>query len=490
MTDPILLVEDDISIAIVITTALEDEGLNVMRCDSIVDRDRLLASRRFAAMLTDVMLKDGDGIETIGTVHDAAPDMPIIILSAQNTLDTAVRATESGAFEYFPKPFDLDELVRAVKQAVGSSASTVVPSAADEGMALPLVGRSPAMQAVYRMITRVLRNDLTVLILGESGTGKELVAEAIHQLGGRSNGPFVAVNTAAIPAELIESELFGHEKGAFTGAMNRHIGKFEQAHGGTLFLDEIGDMPMQAQTRLLRALQSGRILRVGGREEVPFDARIIAATNKDLVPMIANGTFREDLYYRLNVVPIQLPPLRERGDDIAALGRHFLAQAARDGLPAHALSDAAADLLCRQPWRGNVRELKNLIYRVALLARDEVIDEHTIGRALAEEGGQPARQERGGTAATQAGERADDLAGALGRWLTANAPEPGEIYARAIAAFERPLFAHMLDTTGGNQLRAAQMLGINRNTLRKRLVELDIDPDAYGHRAQPGNAGR
>jgi len=491
VSDPILLVEDDISIAIVITTALEDEGLQTVRCDTIAERDRLLASRRFAMMVTDVMLKDGDGIETIGKVRAAAPDMPIIILSAQNTLDTAVRATDSGAFEYFPKPFDLDELVRAVKQAIGNSASAAVPEPSEEAMALPLVGRSPAMQAVYRMITRVLRNDLTVLILGESGTGKELVAEAIHQLGGRSTGPFVAVNTAAIPAELIESELFGHEKGAFTGAMNRHIGKFEQAHGGTLFLDEIGDMPMQAQTRLLRALQSGRILRVGGREEVPFDARIIAATNKDLVPMIADGTFREDLYYRLNVVPIHLPPLRERGDDIAALGRHFLAQAARDGLPVHALSEDAAALLCRQPWRGNVRELKNFIYRVALLARDDVIDEHTLRSALADESGHGARAERGGpTASAAPAERSDDLAGALGRWLTANAPASGEIYARAIAAFERPLFAHMLDATGGNQLRAAQMLGINRNTLRKRLVELDIDPDSYGNRGQAGSATR
>ncbi len=486
MSDPILLVEDDISIAIVITTALEDEGLAVVRCDTIAERDRQLAARRFAMMLTDVMLKDGDGIETIGNVRTAAPDMPMIILSAQNTLDTAVRATESGAFEYFPKPFDLDELVRAVKQAIGNSASPQMQDPAEEGMALPLVGRSPAMQAVYRMITRVLRNDLTVLILGESGTGKELVAEAIHQLGGRSSGPFVAVNTAAIPADLIESELFGHEKGAFTGAMSRHVGKFEQAHGGTLFLDEIGDMPMQAQTRLLRALQSGRILRVGGREEVPFDARIIAATNKDLVPMIADGTFREDLYYRLNVVPIQLPPLRERGEDIAALSRHFLAQAARDGLPHHVLNDEAAALLCRQPWRGNVRELKNFIYRVALLARDDVIDAYTVHGALSDESGSFSRAQGGQPTPMAGGERADDLAGALGRWLTANAPPSGEIYARAIAAFEKPLFAHMLDATGGNQLRAAQMLGINRNTLRKRLVELDIDPDAYGHRGQTG----
>lgn len=481
MTDPILLVEDDISIAIVITTALEDEGMTVVRCDTIAERDKLLNARNFSVMVTDVLLKDGDGIDTIGSVHETSPDMPIIMLSAQNTLDTAVRATDSGAFEYFPKPFDLDELVSAVKQARGTSAPAPASEPVEEVMTLPLVGRSPAMQAVYRMITRVLRNNLTVLILGESGTGKELVAEAIHQLGGRNNGPFVAVNTAAIPADLIESELFGHEKGAFTGAVNRHIGKFEQAQGGTLFLDEIGDMPMQAQTRLLRALQSGMILRVGGREEVPLNTRIIAATNKDLVPMIAAGTFREDLYYRLNVVPIQLPPLRERGQDIAALARHFLGQAAKDGLPSHVLSDAAADLLCKQPWRGNVRELKNFIFRIALLARDDVIDEQTVRAALQENtSAAPVQSGADGDAMPASGaERGDDLASALGRWLASNSPPPGEIYAQAMAAFEKPLFAHMLDTTGGNQLRAAQMLGINRNTLRKRLVELQIDPDIY-----------
>ena len=225
------------------------------------------------------------------------------------------------------------------------------------------------MQEVYRMITRVLRNDLTVLILGESGTGKELVAEAIHQHGSRKSGPFVAVNTAAIPSELIESELFGHEKGAFTGAVGRHIGKFEQADGGTLFLDEIGDMPIEAQTRLLRALQSGRVRRVGGREEIATDVRIIAATNRDLAPLIAAGRFREDLFYRLNVVTIHLPPLRERPDDVAALTRHFLALAANEGLPRRRLSESAIELLQRQPWRGNVRELRNFAYRAALLSR-------------------------------------------------------------------------------------------------------------------------
>jgi two-component system nitrogen regulation response regulator GlnG len=356
-----------------------------------------------------------------------------------------------------------------VRQAAGSSGA-LLGGAEDDGpgQGLPLVGRSSAMQAVYRMITRVLRNDLTVLILGESGTGKELVAEAIHQLGQRQKGPFVAVNTAAIPAELIESELFGHEKGAFTGAVARHIGKFEQAAGGTLFLDEIGDMPMQAQTRLLRALQSGSIRRVGGREEVGIDARIIAATNKDLEPMIAAGQFREDLYYRLNVVPIHLPPLRERADDIEALAKHFLVAAAGEGLPRRQLARDAVAMLARQPWRGNVRELRNFIYRLALLAREDVIDASALEPMLAT----AVRVEDAGVAPS-------DLAGAVEHWLAQESPPAGHIYDAALAAFETPLFIQILGLTGGNQLRAAQMLGINRNTLRKRLGELAIDPDKF-----------
>jgi two-component system nitrogen regulation response regulator GlnG len=465
----VLLVEDDDSIAIVITAALEAEGFTVRRCASIAERDRLLGEARFSALVTDVMLPDGDGIATLDEVRKDHARMPVIVLSAQNTLDTAVRASDTGAFEYFPKPFDIDELARTVRQAIGSGSASAAPADEDEGVlqGLPLVGRSAPMQAVYRMITRVLRNDLTVLILGESGTGKELVAEAIHQLGNRREGPFVAVNTAAIPAELIESELFGHEKGAFTGAVARHSGKFEQANGGTLFLDEIGDMPMQAQTRLLRALQSGSIRRVGGRDEVKVDTRIVAATNRDLEPMIAAGQFREDLYYRLNVVPIHLPALRERADDIEALARHFLHLAAGEGLPRRQLSPDAAELLARQPWRGNVRELRNFVYRMALLSREDMIDAGSVLPLISQ-----ARSEGG------SGE-AEGLASAVSRWLAENRPAAGAIYDTALAAFEAPLFAEVLGQTGGNQLRAAQLLGINRNTLRKRLSELEINPDLF-----------
>jgi two-component system nitrogen regulation response regulator GlnG len=461
----ILLVEDDPAIATVITAALEDEGFSVDRTDSIAGRDELLAGGRYAVMLTDVVLSDGDGIASLPTVRGNTPAMPIIVLSAQNTLDTAVRASDIAAFEYFPKPFDLEELMRAVTQAAGQGAR-VRPASAESEEALPLVGRSRAMQGVYRMITRVLRNDLTVLILGESGTGKELVAEAIHQLGHRRSGPFIAVNTAAIPRDLIESELFGHEKGAFTGAVTQAIGKFEQANGGTLFLDEIGDMPVEAQTRLLRTLQSGRIRRVGGRQEIGVDVRILAATNRDLAPMIAAGTFREDLYYRLAVVPIELPPLRDRRDDIAPLTRHFLGQAASEGLSRRQIDASGVEALERRPWRGNVRELRNAVFRLALMARDDTIDRETVEAVLGASTG----------LATPEGPPA--LSDALDAWLRdAHLPD-GQVYDAVISEIERPLFAYALRATGGNQLRAARLLGINRNTLRKRLTDLEIDPDA------------
>jgi two-component system nitrogen regulation response regulator GlnG len=471
MADSILLVEDDPGIATVIVTALSDEGFDVDRVEGIAARDEILAKRSFAVMLTDVVLPDGDGLASLGAVREAYPAMPVIVLSAQNTLDTAVRATDLSAFEYFPKPFDLDELVRAVVQAAGQRDRESAPAIDEEsGAGLPLVGRSRAMQGVYRMITRVLRNDLTVLVLGESGTGKELVAEAIHQLGHRKSGPFVAVNAAAIPHDLIESELFGHEKGAFTGAVAQAIGKFEQANGGTLFLDEIGDMPLEAQTRLLRALQSGRIRRVGGRQEISVDVRIVAATNRDLAPMIAAGTFREDLFYRLNVVPMELPPLRARRDDIDALARHFLGLAVGEGLPRRRIDPGGVAALERYPWRGNVRELRNAIYRLALIAREETIDADTVEAVL---GSVPTTEEGG----TELG-----FAGALESWLRVTPVREGQLYHDALAELERPLIAHALAETGGNQLRAARLLGINRNTLRKRMTDLRLEPDSLMRR--------
>ena len=459
-----LVVEDDMAIATVLVAGLEDEGFAVDVRDDVAGRDAALATGGYDVMLTDVVLADGDGIATLGAVRAAHPDLPVIIISAQNTLDTAVRATGNGAFEYFPKPFDLDELVAAARQAAeGAKRAAPVDDVDPDGM--PLIGRSRPMQEVYRLITRVLHNDLSVLVLGESGTGKELVAEAIHELGSRKTGPFVAVNAAAIPRELIESELFGHEKGAFTGATARSIGKFEQANGGTLFLDEIGDMPAEAQTRLLRALQSGRIRRVGGAEEIAVDVRIIAATNRDLAPMIAQGSFREDLYYRLNVVPIPLPPLREREGDIVLLARHFLARAAEEGLPQRRLGDDAAALLDTQPWRGNVRELQNAMYRASVLARDDVIGSDALLPLL--------------DRADATSSDSDDIADAVSSWLAARRFSEGELYHAALATLEAPVFRHAMSQTHGNQVKAAQLLGINRNTLRKRLQELAIDPEEF-----------
>jgi two-component system nitrogen regulation response regulator GlnG len=461
MAKSVLLVEDDRAIGQVIVAALEAEGCTVDHCTSVARRNALLADKGYAVILTDVMLEDGDGIATLGTVLEQHPDTPVIVLSAQNTLDTAVRASEAGAYEYFPKPFDLDELIRAVLQAAARSADSSASADADPAESgLPLVGRSAPMQTVYRMITRVLRNDLSVLILGESGTGKELVAEAIHQLGHRKQGPFVAVNMAAIPAELIESELFGHEKGAFTGAVAQQIGKFEQAHGGTLFLDEIGDMPMQAQTRLLRTLQTGRITRVGGHREIELDVRFVAATNKPFGPLIEAGLFREDLYYRINVVPIDLPPLRDRLSDIPALVDHFLALAVHEGLPRRSFDAGAIAAMQRRNWRGNVRELRNMVFRAVIMSRDDLITADALGAIFDEPtlGGEARREE-------------SDFDQAVNRFLLTERPEHGAVYDRALAAFEIPLLQSIMRQCDGNQVKAAAMLGINRNTLRKKLLE-------------------
>jgi two-component system, NtrC family, nitrogen regulation response regulator GlnG len=463
----VLIVEDDSSIGMVVRAALEAEGIDADVVESVKARDAALAAIRYDLMLTDVVLKDRDGISSLEPVIAEWPDMPIIIMSAQNTLDTAVRASEINAFEYFPKPFDLNELVIAAKQGINKRQNDT--AASHETLleaTMPMVGRSVAMQDVYRMVARLLRNDLTALILGESGTGKELVAEAIHSLGHRKTGPFVAVNMAAIPSELIEAELFGHEKGAFTGAVGQGIGRFEQAQGGTLFLDEIGDMPHHAQTRLLRALQSGSISRIGGKASIRLDVRIIAATNQDLEALIAEGKFREDLYYRLNVVPVHMPPLRARPEDIGLLAQHFLSMAVREGLPAKQIDDQAIAVMTSMPWRGNVRELKNFIYRLVLTTREDRISDATL---------------------TQLGNQAPEVGdiqsagctfdSAVGRFMSEQQHKgdgPQRIYARALAAFEKPLLQRIMAQAKGNQLQAAAMLGINRNTLRKKLTDYGL----------------
>jgi two-component system nitrogen regulation response regulator GlnG len=476
----ILVVDDDAAIRTVVAQALRRGGHDVVSADSLAALERALTAAVPDVLIPDVVLPDGDGIDHVRSVATRFPTLPIIVLSAQNTLTTAVRAAEVGAYEYLPKPFDLDVLARAVTGALarGGIASDQGPG---EDSALPLIGRSAAMQDVYRVIARVVSNDLTVLISGESGTGKELVARAIHDLGPRRAAPFVAINMAAIPRELIEAELFGHERGAFTGAATRNAGRFEQAAGGTLFLDEIGDMPMEAQTRLLRVLQSGEFTSVGGARTIQVDVRILAATNRDLTAQVATGQFREDLFYRLNVVPITLPALRERRQDIALLARHFLGHAAAQGLPRRQLASDAIAALGGHDWPGNVRELENLMRRLAVLSRDEVIGADTIRATL----GAPAATGDGGDA---------DIAVAVHALIERIAREhpaaldDGTLYDRVIGEVERPLIEAMLARHGHNQLRAARAMGINRNTLRKRLDTLGIEVRGEsGRPTEPGS---
>jgi two-component system nitrogen regulation response regulator GlnG len=361
---------------------------------------------------------------------------------------TAVKATERGAFEYLPKPFDLRELVGAVERALTTPAATATVSTVPEEVEeqLPLIGRSPAMQEIYRILARLMGTDLTVMITGESGTGKELVARALHDYGKRRSGPFVAINMAAIPRELIESELF---------------------------LDEIGDMPLEAQTRLLRVLQQGEYTAVGGRTPIQANVRIIAATHRDLRQLIRQGLFREDLFYRLNVVPIRLPPLRERTEDLSALVRHFFQQVHQQGLPLKSLDAAAMERLKMQRWSGNVRELENLVRRLAALYSQEVIGLQAVEAELAE---------ASPTAAVVAEMPANEgLSGAAERHLRdyfaahKGGLPPAGLYDRVLREVERPLIMLTLGATRGNQLRAAQLLGLNRNTLRKKIRALDID---------------
>lgn len=469
----VLVVDDDDAIRLVIHEALTRDGHQVETAASVAEQAAILERFEPDVLVTDVILPDGNGLDLVPDILAKRPDLPIIVLSAQNTLATAVRATEQGAFEYLPKPFDLDELCQAVRDGMRRRGIVAAqPALTDADAALPLIGRSPAMQEVYRTIARVVPNDLTVLILGESGTGKELVARAIHDLGHRKDAPFVPINMAAIPRELIEAELFGHERGAFTGAQQRTAGRFEQAAGGTLFLDEIGDMPMDAQTRLLRVLQSGEFTTVGGSRPIKADVRIIAATHKDLPDLIAAGQFREDLFFRLNVVPIALPSLRQRPADIGLLSEHFLDRAAAEGLPRKGISAAAITRLAQHDWPGNVRELENLMRRLAVLVRDDVIgtdmvEQQLAGRAVKSE--VPVMMARSG------------LASAVEQHLAAYFAEfgaslpPDGLYDRILEDVERPLLTATMAAVRGNQLRAAKLLGINRNTLRKKLTDLGID---------------
>jgi len=483
MTATILVADDDRAIRLVLSQALGQLGHNVRAAGDAATLWNWVERGEGDVVITDVVMPDENGLDLIPRIKMQRPDLPIIVMSAQNTLLTAIRATERGAFEYLPKPFDLRALIGAVERALNQAETPEMEAPQRDGEALPLIGRSPAMQEIYRVLARLVNTDMTTLIHGESGTGKELVARVLHDFGRRKSMPFVAINMAAIPRDLIESELFGHEKGAFTGAISRGSGRFEQANGGTLFLDEIGDMPLEAQTRLLRVLQTSEFTPVGGRQTIKADVRIIAATHRDLRQMIRQGSFREDLFYRLNVVPLKLPPLRERLEDIGDLARHFLRQAEQEGMAAKHLDASAFAELKRYTWPGNVRELENLMRRVAVLYSESVIDARIIAAAVTDQdiGTTLAPEsEDSGASVVPVGE--ETLGQSVDRHLRAyfrahegRLPAAG-LYERVLHEIERPLISLSLEATRGNQMKAADLLGLNRNTLRKKLRELDIQP--------------
>ncbi len=469
----VLIADDDAAIRTVLVQALGRAGYEVRAAGNAATLWRWVSDGDGDLVITDVVMPDENGLDLIPRIRKIRPELKIIVMSAQSTLMTAVRATERGAFEYLPKPFDLNELLSIVEKALEETQRAADDNGEEpeeSGESLPLIGRSPAMQDIYRTLARLMGTDLSVMITGESGTGKELVARALHDYGKRRHSPFVAINMAAIPRDLIESELFGHEKGAFTGATQRGVGRFEQAEGGTLFLDEIGDMPPEAQTRLLRVLQEGEYTTVGGRTPIRSNVRIIAATHHDLKQLIRQGLFREDLFFRLNVVPIRLPALRARAEDVPELVRHFLNRTSQDGLPRKSLDSQAMERLKQYRWPGNVRELENLVQRLGALYSQEVIGIEVIEAELAD------------TSAPMTGreEPADSLSGAVEQHLNSffsahgeELPPPG-LYERVLREIERPLIDLTLQATRGNQVKASEVLGLNRNTLRKKIRELDI----------------
>jgi two-component system nitrogen regulation response regulator GlnG len=480
----VLIVDDEPSVRFVLGKTCERAGVPFEEAGSAEEARQKLRTLGggkdgVGLVLLDVRLPGDDGFKLLGEIGGRTDSPFIVVMTAEDTMRSAVEAMKRGAADYLGKPFDLGRVERMVKDLAaappdGAEAPEPDPPAGIEreidpeaeprryrDIALPetLIGRSSAMIEVYKEIGRVARTEMTVLLMGESGTGKELVARAIHANSTRSRGPFITVNMAAIPKDLIESELYGHEKGSFTGAMERRPGKFELASGGTLFLDEIGELPIELQAKLLRVLQEREIDRVGGTRPLPVDVRIVAATNADLGRAVEEGRFRRDLYYRIAVVPIRLPPLREREGDVILLARHFLAKYGEQ-LKGRALSLAkdAEPLLLAHPWPGNVRELQNVVQRALLkLAGTRLASKDLVGLLPAAGG-----QERG------VGSLVDAV-------LDGAAPEGGRYHA-ALAAVEGPLIAAALARTGGNQLRAAELLGMNRNTLRERMRALGMKP--------------
>jgi two-component system nitrogen regulation response regulator GlnG len=466
VTGSVLVADDDGAIRRVLAEALTRQGYAVRTAPDGGTLWRWAEAGEGDVVVTDVAMPDMDGLDLLARLRAARPHLPVIVMSARSTLLTAVQATQGGAFDYLAKPFDLDDLVRLVERALGDGAAGPAAGLGEDPGGTRMIGRSPAMQALFRTIARLASTDLTALITGESGTGKELVARALHEFSARRTRPFVAVNMAAIPRELVESELFGHERGAFTGAVGRRTGRFEEAASGTLFLDEIGDMPADAQTRLLRVLQEGTYARVGGRGAITTDVRIVAATNRDPAALVAAGALRQDLYYRLNVVPLHVPPLRQRFEDVPSLVAHFVGLCESEGLRPKAFTAGAMDRLRAHDWPGNVRELHNVVRRALLLSPGETIGAEALTRYLRVGAGEPA----GGDGLGASVERH------LRTYLEAHddaLPIRG-LYGHVLREVERPLVELTLKATNGNQLRAAELLGLNRNTLRKKIRELGI----------------
>lgn len=467
MTNPVWVVDDDRSIRWVLERAMTQAGLSIKAFASADNAMHHLDDERPSAVITDIRMPGTDGLDFIGRIHEAYPDLPVIIMTAHSDLDSAISAYQSGAFEYLPKPFDVDEALAIVQRAIAAS-EEAHPTTPDSSAAEPtqeIIGRAPAMQEVFRAIGRLANSNVTVLIRGASGSGKELVARALHRHSPRAKGTFVALNMAAIPKELVESELFGHEKGAFTGANNRRIGRFEQANSGTLFLDEIGDMPAETQTRLLRVLADGEFYRVGGLSPIKVDVRIIAATHQDLEIRVREGGFREDLFHRLNVISVHVPTLSERRADIPVLARHFLALAARElNEDPKILRPETTEFLCSLPWPGNVRQLENTCRWLTVMASGREIHISDLPPELKSDS-VPERQINAGWQQS------------LELWAeeAASGNPTRPLLEVAMPQFEETMIRVALRQTGGRKQDAAKLLGWGRNTLTRKMAELKLN---------------
>jgi two-component system nitrogen regulation response regulator GlnG len=474
----IFVIDDDRSIRWVLEKALRQASMEVTCFDSANGVLEELDSDPPDAIITDIRMPGIDGLALLGNIHRRYPDMPVIIMTAHSDLDSAVASYKGGAFEYMPKPFDVDEAVDLARRAIDQHPRTSAQTRHTGGKPTEIIGEAPAMQEVFRAIGRLSRSNITVLINGESGTGKELVAQALHRHGPRAEQPFIALNTAAIPRDLLESELFGHERGAFTGATAARRGRFEQADGGTLFLDEIGDMPPECQTRLLRVLADGEFYRVGGQSPIKVEVRIIAATHQDLEERVKEGLFREDLFHRLNVIRIHIPSLRERREDIPLLTRHFLLQAARElETEPKTLRPEVAEYLSRLDWPGNVRQLENTCRWLTVMASGREIHPDDLPPELK-------------TQATPS--IADDAwEEALRRWAERRllGGDRGLLDV-ATPLFERIMIESALKKTGGRRQDAARLLGWGRNTLTRKIKELGMgNGDDEGLQPPAGEGG-